>query len=246
MVYRSTFKEENDSGLAQFDGSAAFQFGDEKDRVVAMIYSHTQLKGKNKLMLALLKEVEKRGMHLVTPIANNLREIGNMFHTDEVCNQARQLLLQNSRIVWDIEKVNLTDRNMKEVLSVTEAVAKLRSLFEKMMDSGMNPKDLHSSSPWVHKVIHEFFFDEKLADFAIRAYIGLHFAVNDHLHVESCCQSYDAKVYELFVDDCNLVHYIIPPNVDSNQYLSIVKISVNRDAFTRTLTQQNMEAKLRK
>ncbi|KAK6015814.1 hypothetical protein OSTOST_18712 [Ostertagia ostertagi] len=110
-----------------------------------MIYSHTQLKGKNKLMLALLKAIEKRGMHLVTPLINNLREIGNMFHTDEVCNQARQLLLQNSRVK-----------------------------------------------------------------------------------------------YRKFLNKASSPHYIISPGVDSNQYLSVVKITVNRDSFTQALTQENL------
>ncbi|WKY14248.1 hypothetical protein Q1695_000077 [Nippostrongylus brasiliensis] len=228
------------------------EFGSDKDRVVAMIYSHTQLKGKNQLMMALLKAIEERGMHLVAPLVDNLREIGNMFHTDEVCNQSRQLLLQNSRvkyrkflnkIVWDIEKVNLADRDMKEVLSVNDAVTKLRALFRKMMDNGMNPKDMFSSSPWVHKAIHEFFFDEKLADFAIRAYIGLHFAVDDVICTPLPCDQ-DAKVYDFFVDNSNLVHYMISPSVDSNQYLSIIKISVNRDNFTQALTHENLIASL--
>ncbi|VDK62484.1 unnamed protein product, partial [Cylicostephanus goldi] len=162
------------------------EYGSDKDRVVSMIYSHTQLKGKNKFMLALMEGIEKRGMHLVTPLADNLRDIGNMFHTDEVCNQARQLLLQNSRvkyrkflnkIVWDIEKISLADRDVKEVLPVDDAVAKLKGLFGQMLDRGMTPKEMLNSSPWAHKAIHEFFFDDKLADFAIRAYIGLHFAV---------------------------------------------------------------------
>ncbi|KIH68854.1 Carbamoyl-phosphate synthase L chain, ATP binding domain protein [Ancylostoma duodenale] len=237
---------------------ATIKFGSDKDRVVAMIYSHTQLKGKNKFMLALLEAVEKRGMHLVffilfvTPLMDNLREIGNMFHTDEVCNQARQLLLQNSRIkyrkflnkiVWDIEKVNLADRDNKEVLPVKEAVTKLRGLFEQMMDSGMTPKDMFNTSPWAHKAIHEFFFDEKLADFAIRAYIGLHFAVDDVTCTALPCANQDAKVYDFFVDNSNLVyvsHYMISPSVESNQYLSIVKLSVNRDNFMQAITHENL------
>uniref|UniRef100_A0A8L8K586 Acetyl-CoA carboxylase n=1 Tax=Heligmosomoides polygyrus TaxID=6339 RepID=A0A8L8K586_HELPZ len=252
--------------LAEYKQCEKFFEGRVYDDAVAL------LNEENKLMMALLKAIEDRGMHLVgvsleiilcelgsifflnlffsvTPVADNLREIGNMFHTDEVCNQARQLLLQNSRvkyrkflnkIVWDIEKVNLADRDLKEVLSVTDAVAKLRCLFASMMDSGMNPKDMFNSSPWVHKVIHEFFFDEKLADFAIRAYIGLHFAVDDVTCTALSCDNHDAKVYDFFVDNSNLVHYMISPSMDSSQYLSIIKISVNRDNFTAALTHENL------
>ncbi|KJH43391.1 Carbamoyl-phosphate synthase L chain, ATP binding domain protein [Dictyocaulus viviparus] len=225
------------------------EFGTNKDRVVAMIYSHTQLKGKNKLMLALFKAIEERGTHLVVPLAENLREIGNMFHTDEVCNQARQLLLQNSRIkyrkflnkiIWDIEKISLAERDSKEVLSVNDAVSKLRSIFVQMMDSGISPKEMLNTSPWTHKVIHEFFFDDKLADFAIRAYIGLHFAVDDVTCTALSCANHDAKVYDFFVDNSNLVHYMISPSIDSNQYLSIIKLSVNKDNFAQAITHENL------
>lgn len=41
-----------------------------------MIFSHTQLKGKNKFMISLLDAVEMEGMHLVAPLEKNLREIG--------------------------------------------------------------------------------------------------------------------------------------------------------------------------
>uniref|UniRef100_A0A0K0D5M8 ACC_central domain-containing protein n=1 Tax=Angiostrongylus cantonensis TaxID=6313 RepID=A0A0K0D5M8_ANGCA len=202
------------------------EFGSDKDRVVAMIYSHTQLKGKNKLMLALFKAIEQRGAHLVAPLIENLREIGNMFHTDE--------------IVWDMEKVSLAERDSKEVLSVNEAVSKLRSIFAQMVDSGMSPKDMLNASPWIHKVIHEFFFDEKLADFAIRAYIGLHFAVDDVTCSALSCANHDAQVYDFFVDNSNLVHYMISPSVDSNQYLSIIKLSVNQDNFAQAITHENL------
>ncbi|VDM54064.1 unnamed protein product [Angiostrongylus costaricensis] len=215
------------------------EFGSDKDRVVAMIYSHTQLKGKNKLMLALFKAIEKRGAHLVAPLIENLREIGNMFHTDEVCNQARQLLLQNSRIKYR-KFLNKAKRDSKEVLSVNEAVSKLRSIFAQMMDNGMSPKDMLNASPWIHKVIHEFFFDEKLADFAIRAYIGLHFAVDDVTCSALSCPNHDAQVYDFFVDNSNLVHYMISPSVDSNQYLSIIKLSVNQDNFAQAITHENL------
>ncbi|KAJ1348739.1 hypothetical protein KIN20_004112 [Parelaphostrongylus tenuis] len=225
------------------------EFGSDKDRVVAMIYSHTQLKGKNKLMLALFKAIEKRGTHLVAPLVDNLREIGNMFHTDEVCNQARQLLLQNSRIkyrkflnkiLWDIEKVTLAERESKEVLSVNEAVSRLRNIFADMMDSGMSLRDMLNTSPWIHKVLHEFFFDEKLADFAIRAYIGLHFSVDDVTCSALSCASHDAKVYDFFVDNSNPVHYMISPSIDSNQYLSIIKLSVLHDNFAQAITHENL------
>ncbi|CAJ0608732.1 unnamed protein product [Cylicocyclus nassatus] len=225
------------------------EYGSDKDRVVSMIYSHTQLKGKNKFMLALMEGIEKRGMHLVTPLADNLRDIGNMFHTDEVCNQARQLLLQNSRvkyrkflnkIVWDIEKISLADRDVKEVLPVDDAVAKLKGLFGQMLDRGMTPKEMLNSSPWAHKAIHEFFFDDKLADFAIRAYIGLHFAVDDVTCTALHCANQDAKVYDFFVDNSNLMHYMISPSVESNQYLSVVKLSVNRDNFIQAITHENL------
>lgn len=55
-----------------------FQFGADKDKVVAMIYSHTQLKAKNKFMISLLDAVEKEGMHLVAPLEEKLREIGQL------------------------------------------------------------------------------------------------------------------------------------------------------------------------
>lgn len=45
-----------------------------------MIYSHTQLKGKNKLMMALLKAIEDRGMHLVgVSLEIILCELGSIF-----------------------------------------------------------------------------------------------------------------------------------------------------------------------
>uniref|UniRef100_A0A1I7WUC5 Acetyl-CoA carboxylase n=1 Tax=Heterorhabditis bacteriophora TaxID=37862 RepID=A0A1I7WUC5_HETBA len=219
---------------------------------------------------------DRRGMHLVsvTPLTDNLREIGNMFHTDDVCNQSRHLLLQNSRvkyrkflnkIIWDIEMVPILDRNMKEVLPVNDAVCKLRTLFEQMMQKGMSSKEMFEKSPWVHKVIHEFFFDEKLADFAIRAYIGLHFSVDDVTQSSLLCANHDAIVYDFCIDNSNLVyalifiwmqnyfkyhvsyltyaifsHYIISPKTDSNHYLSIVKFSVNRDNFIQAMTNENL------
>ena len=115
------------------------------------------------------------------------------------------MLLSSLQIVWDIEKVSITDRDNKEVLSVSEAVAKLRGLFARMLDCGVTPKELLNSSPWAHKAIHEFFFDEKLADLAIRAYIGLHFAVDDVTCTALHCENQDAKVYDFFVDNSNLV-----------------------------------------
>lgn len=225
------------------------EFGSDKDRVVQMIYSHTQLKGKNKLMTTLLREIEKKGMYLVTPLAENLREIGNMFHTDDICEQSRQLLLQNNRtkyrkflnkIVWDIEKVSLALRDSAEVLSVDSAVSRLRSLFQEMMDNGVSPKELLEKSPWVHKMIHEFFFDEKLADFAIRAYIERHFAVGDVQQSDLSGNHQKATVYDFCVDNDNLVHYMISPTEKSNQYLSIVKFAVNEDNFSAAVTHENL------
>ena len=224
------------------------EYGSNKETVVQLIYSHTQLIGKSRLIAALLKRVGQEGMHLVTPLAENLREIGNMFHTDEVSEQCRRLLLQNNctkyrkflnKIIWDIKGIPLAERDYEHVLPVNQAIFTLRDLFAKIKAEGVTPKDLLTKSPWVHKVLHEFFFNEDLGDYAVRAYIERQFFVCD-VEQSTLSGTQPATIYDFTVDNDNLVHYMISPTERSNQYLSIVKFSVNVENFYEAVTHQNL------
>lgn len=223
-------------------------YGTDKDKVVAMIYSHTQLKAKNKFMISLLNAVEKEGMHLVAPLEENLREIGNLFKTESVSKRCRDLMLLNStvkyrkfanKVLWDVDGVALVDRDHVDVLSVSDAINRLKERFSHRLDqmekTADAPQKIFDCSPWTHKVIHEFFFDPKLADAAIRAYIGQHFAIEDVQR--SNLASNNAIVYDFCLDNSNLMHYMSSEN---NQYLSIVKFSVNYEDFHEAVTHKDI------
>ncbi|GMT36213.1 hypothetical protein PFISCL1PPCAC_27510 [Pristionchus fissidentatus] len=220
--------------------------GSDKDKVVALIYSHTQLKAKNKFMLSLLDAVQKKGMHLVAPLEKRLRDIGNLFKTESVSKRCRHLMLLNStvkyrkfvnKVLWDLDCVSLIDRESIEVLSVGDAIAKLKKKFgEKLQEKkDISPQKIFDCSPWSHKVIHEFFFDPLLAEAAIRAYIGQHFAIEKMQR--STLASNDATVYDFCLDNSNLMHYMSSEN---NQYLSIVKFSVNYMDFHEAVTHKDI------
>ncbi|GMT07393.1 hypothetical protein PENTCL1PPCAC_29567 [Pristionchus entomophagus] len=226
--------------------------GADKDKVVALIYSHTQLAAKNKFMISLLNAVEKEGMHLVAPLEENLREIGNLFknepatrteQTESVSRRCRDLMLLNStvkyrkfanKVLWDVTNVALPDRDSVDVLSVSDAILKLKERFAEKLRITPDEK-IFDCSPWSHKVIHEFFFDPNLSDAAIRAYIGQHFAIDDVKR--SSLASNNATVYDFCLDNSNLMHYMSSEN---NQYLSIVKFSVNYMDFHEAVTHKDI------
>ncbi|CAJ0566604.1 unnamed protein product, partial [Mesorhabditis spiculigera] len=205
------------------------EFETDKDRVVAIIYSHTQIKKKNIFMQALLNAVELRGMHLVAPLAENLREIGNMFQTEEVSEKCRNLLLQNNyvkyrkfvnKVLWDAGAIPVEKRDVLEVKPVQQAIEGIRAHLRQIAAT----KDEHGMqrvlkiSPWVHKVLHEYFFDEICGDLAVRAYIGLHFTGSAVTASRLKC---GATAYDFSVDSSSLVHAVA--NFDSQQHISIIK-----------------------
>ncbi|GMR60829.1 hypothetical protein PMAYCL1PPCAC_31024 [Pristionchus mayeri] len=224
------------------------KYGADKDKVVAMIYSHTQLKAKNKFMISLLDAVEKEGMHLVSPLEEKLRAIGNLFKTESVSKRCRDLMLLNStikyrkfanKVLWDVDGVALPDRDIADVLSVSEAIAQLKDRFTQRLAKTpeASPQKIFDCSPWTHKVIHEFFFHPQLADAAIRAYIGQHFAIENMKRSQLASASNDATVYDFSLDNSNLMHYM---SSDNNQYLSIVKFSVNYEDFHQAVTHRDI------
>ncbi|CAI4232601.1 unnamed protein product [Auanema sp. JU1783] len=217
------------------------QFGNQKDKVVQMIYAHTQLRRRNELVLTILKHVENRGMHLVTFLTERLRDIGNMFHLDSVSEYARHLLLKNNRtkyrkflnkVIWDINHVPIKVRENEEVLVVEKAVDVLREKFLELQKLGISPKEVLEKSPWMHKVLHEFFFDNELADYVIRTYIQRYSSVTTIQRAE-------------LVDFGKIFEFHGKNSAGSDQHYAILTLNVTKDNFENALGHQKLISSLK-
>ncbi|PAV62751.1 hypothetical protein WR25_22977 [Diploscapter pachys] len=227
-------------------------YPNDKDQVVSLIYSHTQLKGKNKFMKEILTAVARRGMHLVGPLEENLREVGNMFHTEDICELARQLLLQNCRfkyrkflnkIIWDLDGVAIDQRELMAVLPVDEAISTIRAKLVQMVNNGKTLQQIAESSPWISKVLHEFFFDPELSSMAVRSYVRQRFGTESVSSEIIKFEGTEAESFDFSIEKCTKMQHLTPWE-SKNQFFSIVKIQLPSEQLSQTICNEDLVKKL--
>ncbi|ULT84449.1 hypothetical protein L3Y34_013254 [Caenorhabditis briggsae] len=190
------------------------------DAVVQTIYSHFKLKSKNVVMKAILEALKQTGSKFIPSLLDNLREIGNLHHTEEISSLAREILLifQNLRY-----KKNFTEITASGLTATVEEV--------KLWLNGPLAKRPDSTG-W--KVIHEYFFDPEIGSQCLDRYVAMHISAHP---------GYMENTYTLPQMGCVISHFNLLSKPDSfnkivlkGNKLIVVRLSIDADAYNDCFT----------
>ncbi|CCD73648.1 acetyl-CoA carboxylase [Caenorhabditis elegans] len=134
--------------------------------VVRTIYSHTQIKSKNIVMKALLGALKQgSGSKFIPSLLDNLRQIGNLHHTEEISNLAREILLFYHSMCYKNNYSEITASGLRPTGQEVKA----------WLDGPLSRRP--DSSGW--KVIHEYFFDETIGSQCLDRYVAMHISAEE-------------------------------------------------------------------
>ncbi|KAF1749071.1 hypothetical protein GCK72_025538 [Caenorhabditis remanei] len=190
------------------------------DAVVQTIYSHTQIKNKNLVMRAILEALKQTEAKYIPSLLDNLREIGNLHHTEEISSLAREILLIFQNLCYKNNYSGITASG--KPATVAEVKYWLNSPVAKRPDS----------TGW--KVIHEYFFDKDIGSQCLDRYVAM------HISAES---GYLENTYKLPTMDCTINHFSLVPKPTSfnkivlkGNKLIVVRLSIDSEDYNTCFT----------
>uniref|UniRef100_A0A1I7T9U3 Acetyl-CoA carboxylase n=2 Tax=Caenorhabditis tropicalis TaxID=1561998 RepID=A0A1I7T9U3_9PELO len=185
------------------------------DAVVQTIYSHTQIKSKNIVIKAILEALKQTGSTFIPSLLDNLREIGNLHHTEEISSLAREILLIFQNLCYKNNYSGITASGL--TATVEEVKLWLQSPLAKRPDS----------TGW--KVIHEYFFDSDIGSQCLDRYVAT------HISAES---GYVENTYTLPQMGCTINHFTLIPKPTSfnkivlkGNKLIVVRLSIDSETY---------------
>lgn len=185
------------------------------DDVVQTIYSHTQIKSKNVIMKSILEALKITGSKFIPSLLENLREIGNLHHTEEISSLAREILLIFQNLCYKNNFIEMAPNGTSA--SVEQVKQWLNGPLSKRPDS----------TGW--KVIHEYFFDKDIGSQCLDRYVAM------HISAES---GYLENTYSLPQMECTINHFTLLQKPTSfhkvvlpGNKLIVVRLSVAAEAY---------------